>query len=361
MSKRLELDMAAEIATLVQFSGEVEERAVALARTDPGAFRELQHALLGSHAAHAEVHAVLDAQVKGAIDTANSLVDAVVREANKTHIAAVDLVGYMSEASKLADDAFARVHAAIEDTNHERVNLEHHAQLLRDATSTTRKMLEEQKRLESIGEHAHNLGMRIRIVAMNTTIQATQGASSGGGTIAVLAREISNLASEVQKLGLELKETVHTLSVHLDRDVVHGVSQEATATADISATLANHVQSLRDAYANLQGFRDNVWSQVTAASRQVSQHACDTLGGLQYQDIARQRLEQVSQVLARIISSDSALTAALLGEAPLPHDWEPVHARKLLEGYVMDSQRRAHGHRSTIEPEAAEGPAIELF
>jgi len=359
MSKRVEYEPPDGALAIARFDEQVSARALELATGDPRVLAELQRALVGSHAAHAEVHAVLDAQVKGAIDTANSLVDAVVREANKTHHAAVDLVSYMGEASAAADEAFARVHEAIEQANQERFLLEHHANVLTEATKTTRKMLEEQKRLETIGEHAHNLGMRIRIVAMNTTIQATQGASNGGGTIAVLAREISNLASEVQKLGLELKQAVHTLSVHLDRDVVNGVAEEAQATAQISQTLAGHVQSLRDAYTHLTQFRETVWGRVIGASRDVSQHACDTLGGLQYQDIARQRLEQVSQVLARIIMCDATLTAALLGEAPLPGDWKPVHARELLEQYVMASQRQVHSN--SMEPDHGEGAAIELF
>jgi methyl-accepting chemotaxis protein len=361
MPKRVTTSTLEEHRTLGDPEATLEMVQTALATRGQSELMTLQRALLESHGAHAEVHAVLDAQVQGAIDTANSLVDAVVREANKTHHAAAGLVDFMTVANEQAEQAFAKVKEAIELTNQERFELEEHAGRLAKASSATRRMLREQKRLESIGESAHNLGMRIRIVAMNTTIQATQGGlGSGGGTIAVLAREISNLAGEVQKVGLELKEAVHTLAIHLDRDVVNGVSEEAAATARISQTLAGHVQSLREAYSNLASFRQDVWSQVVTSSRQVSQHACDTLGGLQYQDIARQRLEQISVVLARIIMSDSALSAALLGEAPLPPDWRPVHAQELLVSYVMEAQRRAHASMDA-RSEHDEGPAIELF
>jgi methyl-accepting chemotaxis protein len=361
MSKRVTPSTLEDYRTLGDPAAALQVVETALATRDHRELMALQRALIESHGAHAEVHAVLDAQVKGAIETANSLVDAVVREANKTHLAAVGLVDFMAVANQQAEQAFASVKEAIELTNQERYELEEHAGMLAKASSATRRMLLEQKRLESIGENAHNLGMRIRIVAMNTTIQATQGGlGAGGGTIAVLAREISNLASEVQKVGLELKEAVHTLAIHLDRDVVNGVSEEAAATARISQTLARHVQSLRDAYGNLASFRENVWSQVISSSRQVSQHACDTLGGLQYQDIARQRLEQISLVLARIIMSDGALSAALLGEAPLPPEWSPVHAQELLVSYVMESQRRAHASMEAASTHD-EGPSIELF
>jgi methyl-accepting chemotaxis protein len=341
-------------------SGQADEQAAAMEHPDARELGALQRALADGHMAHAEVHAVLEAQVNGAIKTVNTLVEAVEREANQGHLAAVDLAAFMSDVSSLVDADFARVQGAIENTHHGCIALEQHAQNLRDAVSSTRKMLAEQRRLEAIGDRAQNLGMRIRIVAMNTTIQASQGASGGSATIAVLAREITSLAGDVQKLGLELKEAVHTMSVHLDRDVVNGVTQEAAATVEIGSTLAGHVQALREAYGALRGFRENLWVKVTTAGKQVSQHACSTMAALQYQDIARQRLEQVAQVLSQLIASERVLTSALVGRAPLPPQWKPVQARQLSEGYVMHSQRRAHDG-SGSDPDAIEGPAIELF
>jgi len=321
----------------------------------------LMAALIASHEANERLHQILAAQVDGAIKTINLLVSAIATPANQTQAAATALNLYMEEASSTAGMGFERVHTAIVRTGQEQQLLMAQATRLQDATQTARSTLDEQRQLDAVGDKAHSLGRRIRMVALNTTIQAVRAGGQDTETIKVLASEISGLAIDVQNLGMQLKQGIETLSTRVENDVVNGVAKEALATAKVSQTLAQHVHDLNAAYQELKNFRETVWIEVMKSTQTVSSNACETLGGLQHQDIARQRMEHIAQTLEKIVASDKQLSQALHGGPALPPNWMPVQPQELQSSYVMADQRVAHSGNAEDGTEDQQGPAIELF
>lgn len=319
---------------------------------------ELVAALVQSHAANAKLHKILSAHVAGTLNTIHLLVTEVIASTSKTTKSAEALQSYMGEAATKADATFDRLRDVIERTRQDQHQLVTQAAHLQDATTVARSMMEDQRELENLGDKASSLGRRIRMVAMNTTIQAMRAGGDDSDTIKVLAAEISSLAGDVQRLGEQLKNSLESLSQRVDNDVVNGVAKEAGATARMSRDMASQVRELNSAYQEIKNFRITVWSQVTASTHSVTAHACQTTAGLQHQDIARQRLEQIADTLNRMLASDQQLSAALEGRVRLPPNWTPVQAEELRAGYVMADQRTAHEGE---DAGASTGPAIELF
>lgn len=317
-----------------------------------------------AYLAQALVRQVLKAQIQGAIDTSNELATTVIHEAQETHASARQLIEFVGVASSAAAKVLARVTAAIDSADVlEHDVLEQQSRRLEQASARSRKLAHEQRLLERIGEKAHDLGMRIRIVAMNTNIQSFRsGTSTNAGAIGALAREIGALAIEVQKLGLDLRNSLGDLSRAIDREMVEGIAREAEAIEEVRTRLAAQVSGLRESHDQLAKFQSSVLKQVEESGHSVSKHAYNTLGGIQSQDILRQRLEQVMQVLALMAERDEVLQAALLGRAPLPEDWKPLSADELHGQYVMQAQRTAHVNQTHDEAaQEGDGPAIELF
>lgn len=320
--------------------------------------------LIQAYLAQLDIHGVLRAQVEGALETSHQLASTVISEAQATHQVANSLVHSMEEASQAALNVLSRVGQAIDSADVlEKEVLEERMRRLEQASVSSRHMVSEQRRLERLGGKAHDLGIRIRIVAMNTSIEAMRAASSTNSAIGVLAREIGNLAIEVQKLGLELSDSVQTLSQHLHRELVEGMAKEAQAIEDVRTRLAEQVAALRVSHDELRQFRESALRQVADTGRQVTTHAYNTLGGVQNQDILRQRLEQVVTVLVRMSEHDLALRQALRGEAALPPEWRPLSPSDLGRDYVMDAQRNAHREAQGQTGGDGDGalPTIELF
>jgi hypothetical protein len=325
---------------------------------------ELFDRLLDAYVAHGEVRTVLRAQLEGALDTSDKMAERLIEEAKSTYASAANLASFMEGTGERAERSFARMHAAIASADTvESLVLEERARRLFETGENSRKTLGQQARLEALGEKAQGLGMRIRIVAMNTSIEATRSGGNAGTTIGVLAREIAGLAVEVQRLGIELKDAVQTMSFMLNRDLVEGVQSEVLALSDVRRTLASQVRELQTSCEQLDSFRRDVWDEVRGATKKI----CDVasgMSGIQYQDVLRQRLVQVVGVLIKLAARDEVLRQALRGEGSLPDDWRPMDLGDLAQEYVMSAQRDAHGRaagQAESAPEASELPEIELF
>jgi hypothetical protein len=94
----------------------------------------------------------------------------------------------------------------------------------------------------------------------------------------------------------------------------------------------------------------------SAAARRGHARPLNTLcGSIQFQDVARQQLEQVSRALSMISDHFVALSGAIIHDGA-PPDSSIAACLKLDPGsYVMEQQRAAHGQiRATA-------PKIELF
>jgi hypothetical protein len=84
-------------------------------------------------------------------------------------------------------------------------------------------------------------------------------------------------------------------------------------------------------------------------------HITLALGAMQFQDIVRQRLQQVGEALERV-GLHAGWLAEALQERREVESVEDTLLRQMTEAYVMDGQRQVHGKATT-----SAGPAIELF
>lgn len=338
--------------------GEPDISSRASAQTDT-----LSERLISALGTQAEVREVLRAQLEGVLETSDQMAQKVIEESQVTSGAATSLSRFMVQSAQRAASIFLQVRGAISasDDTSRRV-LEERAARLEVTGKSAQNTVSEHKRLERLGDAAHALGMRIRIVAMNTSIEALRSVGQTGATIGVLAHEIAALAVEVQGLGLELSHSSHTLGLHLHRDLVEGVKTEVVALDDARRVIALQMGQLRTAYAELADFQTAVWAEVELAAARIASVA-SAMGGLQYQDVMRQRLVQVVGVLVRLAERDAVLRRALHGAEPLPDDWRPLGLDDLSKDYVMRAQRTAHAQKTELDaPElAAELPEIELF
>lgn len=314
--------------------------------------------LVSAFTAAGEIRDVLRAQLEGVVETSDRMAAKVIEEAQVTSGAASRLSQFMKESALRAETIFARVRNAIATSDAtSRQVLDDRAVRLAATSDSAQKTVLEHKRLERLGESAHGLGMRIRIVAMNTSIEALHSGGKTGTTVGVLAHEIAALAVEVQTLGLELSHSSHELGLHLHRDLVEGLQAEVVALYEARNVIGTQVAQLRHAYAELADFQTAVWAKVELAAEQIVTVA-SALGGLQYQDVLRQRLVHVVGVLLKLAERDEALKQALSGARSLPDDWKPIGLDELAKDYVMGAQRIAHAQGA---PVTADLPEIELF
>ncbi|MEO8135554.1 MAG: hypothetical protein ABI831_16440 [Betaproteobacteria bacterium] len=106
-----------------------------------------------------------------------------------------------------------------------------------------------------------------------------------------------------------------------------------------------------------------IMSGIDEGNKEIVDRLSDALGRLQFQDVMRQRVEQVQHALRELNEHFSGLASRMLDV-----EWDgsvspPLKIRldAHLDSYLMDSQRNAHAAISGTPTSDSDRPAIELF
>ncbi len=204
------------------------------------------------------------------------------------------------------------------------------------------QLVDEARQLQPLVDQIDSIARQTHLLALNATIEATRAGEAG--------RSFAVVAGEVQKLS----ERTRTIAASIDRQVsqvTHRLQEKIGQLSTLMETNAQELQELQQASRQIeQALRENnqrisslvdVVEQVN--SNQVVARLSETLGAIQFQDVARQELEQVIKVLQKV--------AGYLLEG----------ARWLQEPLERSRPRPPSGASGHARDADEEGPRIELF
>ncbi len=197
------------------------------------------------------------------------------------------------------------------------------------------------------------IAAQTRLLALNATIEAARAGDAGKG-FAVVANEVRSLADEAARVSVSVGEGLGRL-----REIMRRRLSDALDTRTEDALLETAEAQAEAAEAGFARLAEAARATLAVARGTGGEIAASTLAAMsatQVQDIARQRLEQVSAGLDLVGGHAAGLAAALL----LRGEVVPVEAALLgpmQAAYVMQSQRAAHGDHAN----GGGGASIELF
>jgi methyl-accepting chemotaxis protein len=229
--------------------------------------------------------------------------------------------------------------------------LERTAQI-RDDHEIYRRISSEAEDFAAAVSEIGRIASQTKLLALNATIEAARAGEAGKG-FAVVAGEVRILAGEAARVAEGVAQGLGRL-----REVTRlrlSDSLDTEAEDRLLADAAQQAEAAERAFGRLADNASGTLAALEASGEAVAGHVTQALAGAQFQDIVRQRLQQVSRDMERL-----GLHAAWLAEALRElRAVEPVQSAILdpmQAAYVMDRQRAAHGDASTRG-----GPAIELF
>jgi methyl-accepting chemotaxis protein len=296
--------------------------------------RQVQGAVAETEAAALALVGHMDAvdggmrQLRGAIATAQQDSGALTSSGRREVVAMRDAV------SALRDRVLART-----------------AEITADR-GTYQRIAQEAEDFTAAVSEIGRIAAQTRLLALNATIEASRAGEAGKG-FAVVAMEVRHLAGQTAKVADGVAEGLGRLRQLTQLRLSDALDTEAEDR--LLANASRTAEAAEKGFASLAETAAATLATAEASGGAVAGHVTKALAGTQFQDIVRQRLEQVGLSLDRLGVHASSLAAALREAGPV----EPVQ-RAVLDpmqaGYVMDAQRAAHGGAA-----AGEGLAVELF
>lgn len=237
-------------------------------------------------------------------------------------------------------------------------SLERHKDLVETTLTRLDQLGAEMARLGPLVDSILSIARQTNLLALNAAIEAARAGDEGRG-FAVVAQEIRNLATQASQVATDATQRINATMSHLEKDLAEirqKARTEASEVQQLQGTGADLSERLRAALQTLMTGLD----ATRAAHQAVADEVAQALGTLQFQDILRQRVEQVIAVLVELGHHAQTTSAWLEGQGG-----EPPSIAHLLESlprqYVMAAQRDTHRRMAGPDVVDAEGPAIELF
>lgn len=216
-------------------------------------------------------------------------------------------------------------------------------------------------------EEIRALAVTARILTFNARIEASH-AGERGAAFACVANEMRELTEGIDQIAKRVGGRVESMGAQIRTDYVLEAERAIVAERTMVDELGRRLDGL-GAFDALQRSTEGLLARLASSTERIAAQVSEALASVQFQDISRQKIEQVTKALEGFdahIGRVVEFAASTSGEL----DAESIDASSLLSGYVMHSQRHIHarvtggaapGDATSSADDDDQGPAIELF
>lgn len=254
------------------------------------------------------------------------------------------------------------------------VRLQHNQEMLQEITSyietlargaqenhqRVEEVLKQVQGLQGLAQLIREVAKRINLLALNAAIEAARAGDAGRG-FAVVADEVRDLSKATESATEDIDRAI----VQVSKDVTEKL------TAMVSTSLAEdevrRIHNISDdlkqtmhTFSSVLDHLNRITTESHSTIEEIHSGILNALGHMQFQDITRQQITGVTEMIEKIVSHLSENTQPTPPEQAKPRLAERLESHR--ETYVMQEQRRTHdavfGKDDTkhIDP-----PNIELF
>ncbi len=201
-------------------------------------------------------------------------------------------------------------------------------------------VLSELKLVEASVAEIDKINRQTNLLALNAKIEAARAGDAGRG-FAVVADEVRELAKSVNQISAAIRRQIGSISDGLRTS--HDMLQDIAAL-DVSSENAAANQQVKSVVQSLvdqnTGFA-KVLRHTATTTEQISSDVASAIVSMQFQDLTKQKLENVSGVLATLASALQGLTARTsVGTAAPSVEIDSDLANRIIAGCTLSEVRQ---------------------
>ncbi len=214
--------------------------------------------------------------------------------------------------------------------------------------------------IERINKHTHML-------ALNAKIEAARAGSMGRG-FAIVADEVRQLAISVNHLSSDLRRQTGQVSEGLSAGYELLKEIATVDMSDDNLAANSRIQNMMDGIIAQNWAIGEALETTAATSRQIGDDISASIVGMQFQDRAKQRLENIAEAIGTLAATSADLAARTASAGIQPDETAKTSAEETVSaGFRLGEMRDAY--RSSVDLPAIASTAeasssdhdIELF
>jgi methyl-accepting chemotaxis protein len=218
--------------------------------------------------------------------------------------------------------------------------------------------------LEELVTQIRDISDQTNLLALNAAIEAARAGESGRG-FAVVADEVRRLSTTVDETATRIGKGMKEMGELINREFSDKQAvEEMHAESERLDAFKNQLMSLGSTMSHLQGLVMSTVSSLRSRGKNIEGMVMDAMGSIQFQDIGRQKIERVIEIMAALSGNIQEISTVV---ASGDYDSAQINAKlfeieSVFARYVMEDQRRVHDRATgSTHSKGAGLAAIELF
>ena len=281
----------------------------------------------------------------------------IVHDLHQVDEAVQELVRHLTQSGERSDSIARRARERIEANHRFVADMETYVLGRRDDVQANRTQFMEI--MEYIKAFGQNLGSieaitsQTNMLALNATIEAARAGEAGRG-FAVVANEVRQLSHQTAGASNQIRSGLAGMQKMIDRFLVERVDAgNARREIEKLQSFGHQLSQAVGVYDELTSYLREVIDAADGQSQKVAARIADALGGVQFQDIVRQRLEKVAHGLSVLEECNGTIADAIVALPEVHPVGDALAAVRGLTG--------CGGLCACTEAGKPAEPAIELF
>jgi len=227
-----------------------------------------------------------------------------------------------------------------------------------------RLVLDDIKKLVDLITLVKGVADQTKLLALNAAIEAARAGEAGRG-FAVVADEVHKLSTKSQQAADEMQKQIFGLVKSVERRFASTLDKEYSLKQKRNFDqLNNQLFDLLHAYDELDRIHQEMLAKMHTKTQEAANLLMEAMSNIQFQDITRQRIENVVETLNKINShTQKFLDIIHKNDQEQLKDLQHFKTEEMVTEYKMHSERQVHENVTgkTLTTDKDEGPQIELF